>query len=108
MLYNPKAKSGYLYHKIKNEKSKVIKPATDFTDDELKTFLEQCVVSNDRKGLKDKLAQSVSLRRQLLKENGDNFHKFFKFYFVDPSLVIILILCKISFHILYHDEHFQL
>lgn len=66
-----------------------MKPATEFTEDDLKKFLKQCVVSKDRKKLKDKLQDTIALRRQLLKENGDEFRNFFKFYFVDPSLVSI-------------------
>lgn len=87
LLYNAKAKSGYLYHKIKNEKSKVVKPAAEFTEDDLKRFLNECVVTKDQKKLKETLAQTVPMRRQLLKENSEEFQKFLKFYFADPSLV---------------------
>lgn len=86
LLYNLKAKSGIIYHKIKNKKLKSKQP-TEFSEDDLKKFLNQCVVSNDRKKLKEKLAESVVLRRRLLKENGDDWNAFFNFYFVDPTLV---------------------
>lgn len=87
LLYNIKAKSGFLYHKIKNNKMRTAKQATDFNEEELIEFLKQCVVSNDHKKLKGKLCETVPLRRRLLKENGDDFRAFLKFYFVDPTLV---------------------
>lgn len=87
LLYNAKARSGYLYHKIKNEKSKAVKPATEFTEDDLKRFLGECVVTKDQKKIKETLAQTVPIRRQLLKENSEEFRKFLKFYFADSSLV---------------------
>lgn len=85
MLYNSKAKSGILYHKIKNTKPK--KAQSNLSEDDLKDFLKHCVVSNDRVKLKEKLQETAALRRLLLQKDGDDFRDFFKFYFVDPSLV---------------------
>lgn len=50
-------------------------------------FLKYCVVKNDKKKLKDKLSETIDLRRKLLKENNEEFHEFMAFYFVDPELV---------------------
>lgn len=105
LLYNNKAKSGILYHKIKNTKAKSVKTTSDFNEEDLKNFLKYCVVSKNNEKLKDKLQKTISLRRQLLKENGDDFREFFQFYFVDPSLVCIggrhykhvsLLICKMN------------
>lgn len=86
LLYNSKAKCGFIHNKIKNAKIKT-KPANELSEDDLKKFLKHCVVSNDRAKLKEKLLDSVALRRRLLKEDDTEFRDFFKFYFVDPSLV---------------------
>lgn len=85
LLYNSKARSGILYHKIKNTKPKKVQ--SELSEDDLKDFLKHCVVSNDRTKLKEKFQETVALRRLLLQTNGDDFRDFFKFYFVDPSLV---------------------
>lgn len=87
LLYNPKAKSGFIYNKIKNTKGRFTKLTNELSEEDLKKFLKHCVVSKDRVQLKEKLLDSVALRRRLLKDDDVEFRDFFKFYFVDPSLV---------------------
>lgn len=92
-LYNPKQKKGYLYHKLKNvraaQKPNLTVPVdeSDCDQEELKLFLKTCVVKKDKKALKEKLKKTITLRRQLMQCNQDEFADFFKFYFVDPELV---------------------
>lgn len=87
MLYNHKAKSGALYHKIKNAKAKKGVPHAEMTEDDLKKFLKYCCVTKDKPKLKEKLLETISLRRKLFKENSGEFSDFFNFYMVDITMV---------------------
>lgn len=60
---------------------------SDCDEEELKLFLKTCVVKKDRKALKERLQNTIAVRRQMMK-NQEEFADFFTFYFVDPTLVI--------------------
>lgn len=83
-------KKGIIFHKLRNKKS-VTKPKelkNDKTaENELKSMLKYCVVNNDRKKLEEILSETISIRRKLLKIEGDDFKEFWKFYFVETDLV---------------------
>lgn len=82
-----------LYHKIKNARatnaSKTI-PRNVETEETLKSFFKYCVVGSDRSKLKDKLRDTVDLRRKILKQKKEEFMNFLQFYFVDIDLVTMV------------------
>lgn len=83
-------KKGVIFHKLRNNKpaAKPKEQKNDMkTENELKSMLKYCVVNNDKEKLKTILLQTVSVRRQLLKLDGDDFKEFWKFYFVETDLV---------------------
>lgn len=76
-----------IYHKIKNYRAKKTVNVVDSTESELKEFLKYCVVNKDKSKLKEKLRETIEIRRRLLIENDGEFKDFFAFYFVDPEMV---------------------
>lgn len=92
-------KRGTIFHKLRNNKT-VTKPkdskANKNTIKELKATLKYCVVKKDKKKLKEILLETISIRRQLLKEEDNDFKEFWNFYFVDTELV--------SFNVLDYNE----
>lgn len=63
----------------------VTKPVLN--EKELVDFLKHCVVAKDKQELKSKLAETVELRRKLLRQNKEEFADFMAFYFEDPEMV---------------------
>lgn len=57
------------------------------TSEQLLEYLKYCVVEKNKPKLKEKLAETVDLRRKMLKQNKEDFKEFMSFYFVDPELV---------------------
>lgn len=81
-------KKGSVYHKIKNWKhTKKQVEVNDTNEVELKEFLKYCVVHKDKTKLKEVLRDSITLRRNLLKDEHIDFKEFWMFYFIDPELV---------------------
>lgn len=59
-------------------------------EEELKKFFKYCVVKNDKEKLKQKLRESVSLRRKLIKKDDIELKDFWLFYLMDTELVKLI------------------
>lgn len=66
-----------------------IQDASD--DNDLMQFFKNCLVNQNQAELREKLRNSVEYRRDILKNPKIPIYKQFPFYFVDPSLVIVIL-----------------
>lgn len=90
-----------IYNRIRNtSKAKKSANLVQPNETELIQFLKQCVVTKNKQELKSKLADSIDLRRKLLRENKEEFAEFMAFYFADPELVRQFHLFSYSFRIM--------
>lgn len=106
MLYT--GHSGFLYEKLRNKSRNVNsdenqneivfntereRESHEFlidaeAADELMQFFRNCVVSQNKEEIIEKLKYSVEFRRSILQNPPEPIFKIFGFYFVDPELVI--------------------
>lgn len=75
--------------------TEVIDTGENSTNDlsELLDYLKTYVVKNGTTELKQKLAESVEIRRDLLRKDVTEIKIMFPFYFADPCIVSFKILC---------------
>lgn len=119
LLYNPKRRRGFLFDKLRNmDRNKQVAAKTkrkksanrnnslneslnssEYDENELLSYFKTYVVKNGVDELKEKLLETIEMRRNLLLTNVTQIKAMFPFYFVDASLVNMkifhLIECKI-------------
>lgn len=59
----------------------------DAEEEELKDFLNGCNLPRDLKELEKKMAETVDLRKRMLRTSGNMVPKIFNFYWIDTQLV---------------------
>lgn len=60
--------------------------------EELKEYLDGCILPRDIKKIEEKMADTVALRREILQSCGNQVPKMFNFYWIDTHLVIFEVL----------------
>lgn len=60
--------------------------------EELKEYLDSCVLPRDIRKIEEKMRDTIDLRRGMLESSGNRLPKMFNFYWVDPNLVIFNVL----------------
>lgn len=60
--------------------------------DKLIRFLGCCKLPGDEKKLKEKLEETIDLRKMLIAQQDDTYPKIFEFYLVDPQMVCMNII----------------
>lgn len=112
LLYNPKRRRGFFYDKLRNmernhntaHKQKTKNRAnsnnsinesvgqSEIDENEILSFFKSYVVKNGTDELKQKLLETIEMRRKLMETNVMQIKSKFPFYFVDARLVKIHIL----------------
>lgn len=67
---------------------------SDEIDDELKAFLQSCVLPVNKNELKNKLSETKECRRKLILNDFEKYQAMWNFYFVCPDLVSEFRLCS--------------
>lgn len=101
LIYDAKHKRGFLYQKIvyrkynnkQSQLSRGIEQLSLTTDggcneNDALLYFRTCILNKDLDVLKEKMAQTIALREQIIKKRNIDFHKSFPFYFCCPELVI--------------------
>lgn len=63
---------------------------------EYELFFRTCIVARDKDILKIKMKKSIKMRETMIRQNAMEFHQMFPFYFIEPELVIALVLFLVS------------
>lgn len=100
-MYNPRHRTGFLYHALQNESKKKRKATQEsqgvrddernFTEEEKEAalkYFKRCVLPGDREETEKKMHETKSFRRELILNDLNEYKKCWNFLFVEPELVI--------------------
>lgn len=90
--YNNRPITGIFFNKVKNAKQSAKKATMtaleiNHAEEDLIRYFKECTLNGDN--LKEKLHETIELRKELIKKSTTKFHENFPFYFADTSFVSI-------------------